>query len=302
MNPSVPCPECGAWLALPAMAAGQTAQCARCQHVFAPVKAPAPTPRPVERDYDDDRPPEREPLDMVFDPLRGEWRARAAVIMIALCLLSYASLLYVNFEHYQLLEAGPDPQLGGAVFLLGVGDGNAWGRRWQTWHEHARYAHNSHHLIFWPTMIVFLFWLHRAASNAWGLGATGMYFVPLTSVLSFFIPIVNLFWPCMTMLEIWRASHPRAVDPPDAWKQTSWSPLIVFWWVCFLSSTALAMFSYMLGPDDFGPVEDQHAAALLLCLSNLVTLFEGVLLILIIRGIMNRQRERHAFLSGDEEE
>ena len=90
--------------------AGQTVQCPRCQHVFEPAarRARAVAPAPIARRRSASDYPE-EPLDEASEPLRfrplgGEWKAIAAMIALAFCVLSYGFQLYTTYEKVNLVQ------------------------------------------------------------------------------------------------------------------------------------------------------------------------------------------------------
>ena len=56
------------------------------------------------------------------------------------------------------------------------------------------------------TGIIYLMWLHRAYQNLPALGVTKLDATPGWAVGYYFIPILNLFRPYQTMVEILRES------------------------------------------------------------------------------------------------
>ncbi|MGZ4676933.1 MAG: DUF4328 domain-containing protein [Acidimicrobiia bacterium] len=78
--------------------------------------------------------------------------------------------------------------------------------------------------------VLFLVWFHRAASTAWSSGLPARH-SPLVATLSFIIPILNLWWPYQSALDMVPASDPgRAV--------------IRWWWIAWLTATLCGLLVY----------------------------------------------------------
>jgi hypothetical protein len=287
MQQTLQCPECQAHLAWPYGAAEQVVQCIRCQHVFAPappkqVAKGMPMVAPsVDRSAWDDLPSLVRPI-----PPRGGTLAKVAMTLLAISMLAYGAQLYFHVEHLLLLEQ-PRP-----LVVLVHKRPDPLEARWDNWEQCSQIARLFHHVTFWPAMIVFLLWLNRAFQNLRNLAAQGMSFRPVAAMMSFFLPVFNLFGPCLAMQELWRASEPDLVRTPKAWENAPNSRLVLCWWSCLLFSTGLYFLANCISSGDWAPVEDQCLAEMLMCLSRMVVLVEGTLLILIIRAIVQRQGDR----------
>lgn len=69
-------------------------------------------------------------------------------------------------------------------------------------------------------VVLFLFWFYRAASNGWAAGLPARR-SPMLATVSFVIPILNLWWPLQSTLDMVPADAPNR-------------NLIRWWWVCWL--------------------------------------------------------------------
>ncbi len=69
-------------------------------------------------------------------------------------------------------------------------------------------------------VVLFLLWFHRAASNGWAAGLPARR-SPMLATVSFVIPILNLWWPLQSTLDMVPADAPNR-------------NLIRWWWVCWL--------------------------------------------------------------------
>ncbi|MCE0483619.1 MAG: DUF4328 domain-containing protein [Methylacidiphilales bacterium] len=87
--------------------------------------------------------------------------------------------------------------------------------------------------IYLPTLILFLIWIYRANVNCRGFGAQ-LKISPAMTVGSFFIPFINLVYPCVALQEIWKASR-----NPAQWQTERASILIGFWWGFWLLHAVL---------------------------------------------------------------
>src|SRR5580765_2028784 len=99
MHETIACPDCQSQLVLPSMPAGQTVQCPRCEHVFAPFPQRAPVAAPKRADLYDDEADIVEPSAGRLtrpEPLVGQWKATVAMIALAASVLSFVLQIYVS--------------------------------------------------------------------------------------------------------------------------------------------------------------------------------------------------------------
>jgi hypothetical protein len=317
MDETVRCPGCQAHLTLPSVPAGQTVQCPRCRQVFEPARqrarstaAPSPpsgTAREIIEDFDDDTPADARLFGRP-EPLRGERKATIAIVMLAACILSYGVQFYVNFERAQLIQLEqelrepPRFPLGFAPEFRQPVDPRIadLDRRWENLEQYGGLANLLHHAIYWPTMVVFLIWFHRAYRNLQNLQAKGLSDIPILATASFFVPILNLFRPYLVVQQIWRASDPRFISPPESWTGSPRALSARLWWFFFLAASMLSTLRLLTSAGDQGRIgDDELIASQIAWASNLCMIVAGLLLIFIIRGIAQRQRERYIRLYED---
>ena len=67
-------------------------------------------------------------------------------------------------------------------------------------------------LTFVASGVVLLFWLNDVSRNARALGATGMRFGPLATLVLFFVPGLHLWKPLEAIQELFRASDPQRIE------------------------------------------------------------------------------------------
>jgi len=79
--------------------------------------------------------------------------------------------------------------------------------------------------------VMFLVWVHRAASNLRALGRTGMTMTPGWCVASFFVPVASLFVPYKAVAEIATCSDPRESGVAPA--------SVLGWWLLFIGGNVL---------------------------------------------------------------
>ena len=140
------------------------------------------------------------------------------------------------------------------------------------------------------TAIIFLLWTHRANENLSALGAKDLRFTPGWAVGNFFIPILNFFRPAQVMAEIWKASDPRDESGVE-WKTATSLPIISWWWIAYIGSGIIASWA---GRIDFSTATLQQimTSSRLVALSDLASVVAGILAILIVRDINERQEEK----------
>jgi len=149
-------------------------------------------------------------------------------------------------------------------------------------------------LVFLPTGILFLMWIHRAHRNLPALGARGLRFSPGMAVGWFFVPIFNLFQPYRVIKEIWKASDLN-VDTSDAvaWQYAPVSPAIRWWWLLWLVSNAGKSAVFYLAPRATA-VDTRLATSGLLLASDLLNAMAALLAIIVVRTISARQERKNA--------
>ena len=85
-------------------------------------------------------------------------------------------------------------------------------------------------------VIIALFWYHGATKNIHSFGAKRTT-TPNMAVISWFIPLFNLWKPNRYTQQIWKASNPEIVITSGTeWKNSANSNLIKFWWLLVLVS------------------------------------------------------------------
>jgi hypothetical protein len=295
VNDTIACPNCAAQLQLPGLAAGQTVQCPRCQHVFEPAprdSAAMPTAPILRRRAPEDYP--EEPIDDStpprYQPLLGEWKSLAAVFVLAASVLSYGLQFYVNYEQHRFSRINAQHFL--ALQELRPMDAREIDRQHIFLRDLSAFAYVTHLLTYWPGVVIFLIWFHQAASSARILHASGLMFTPAKAVFAFFIPFANVIMPYQIMQEIWRASDPNLVKDPRSWQQSPNSWLVWAWWIALVAAALLRLMNGFASRDaDF---HGERESFWLSGGSNLCMIAAGMTLIAVIHQIRQRQRARHA--------
>jgi hypothetical protein len=121
-------------------------------------------------------------------------------------------------------------------------------------------------------LVTYLVWLYRVNENCRAL-ATGFNTNSIFLLASYFIPLLNLAYPCMNMQEIWRAS-----TNPAEWKQERSSTLVGLWWAFTLATGGMGWLLL-----HFPPVTDQPT---LWNISVAMIVFECMSLVLGVIGFI----------------
>jgi hypothetical protein len=299
MPQTTQCPECQVHLELPALAADQTVQCPRCRHLFAPVRPTVAVKRATLTPAYDDESMSEEPIFLARPkPLRGRWAAKLTIFLLFLSVISYGVQACLHYEAMRIEKK--ERELGGVQQRLirgfipeaGVQAELELDRRRFALEDWENLADPVHHAAFWLATIAFLVWLYCASSNAWNMHALGLYFVPETSPFAFLVAGANVYWSYLVLQEIWRASDPAFPRASHAWKAGPRSRVVIGWWLCFVAGMCLWFIRKPLGME-VQLVREPDLVAMFALVSHVIALVEGVLLILIIRSIMERQEERY---------
>ena len=136
-------------------------------------------------------------------------------------------------------------------------------------------------LVNIPTVVAFLMWMHRASRNLRALGAYGQRFSPGWAVGWWFIPIMFFFRPYQAMVEIWRGSASRVLGESDLdWKGRPVSLLLGWWWGLWIASNLLGLVWAFSAANEWGLI------------SATLTVADGILAILVVRRITDRQEAK----------
>ena len=198
---------------------------------------------------------------------------KLATWLVGACCLLYAVQLYLHFESALVIQELLDAR---GIFAQELVE------RQFTLEERARTVYTLTNLAHWPTLLIYLMWLYQASNNLRHLRAAGIMNTPAWAVGSYFIPIGNLFLPCMVLQEIWRASDPDHVEGPRSWEKAPASMMIRIWWLVLLVAAVSAGVSshWQTEMRHFGggfpaDLRDFRSIMLLSFLSNLATLIAG---------------------------
>ncbi|HMF15890.1 MAG TPA: DUF4328 domain-containing protein [Gemmataceae bacterium] len=292
------CPACNVKLMLPESAMGLEVKCPHCQHVFrgqtsaiqektdanpGSYRVPASASREEHfnrrlDEFEDDG----------YRPVRGQLaglgRAKAAVILLLITLFVQGigmliSLLFVG-ELNRLMQFGRNPA--GANL-----------RSAQTLDSLHSLCGIVEIAVGIAMAVVFLMWIYSAYANLQTLGTHRLQYSPGWAVGYFFIPILNLFRPIQVVQEIWRQSDPQNRDSNSA--------MAGFWWACWLINGILGQISFRLALKTDATLDEIRAALNIGIASGFFYIIAGILLILLIRGIMQRQVEKFERLASGSE-
>jgi Domain of unknown function (DUF4328) len=90
-------------------------------------------------------------------------------------------------------------------------------------------------------VVSFLIWEYQAYRNLPALGASELEESPGSAVGWWFVPILNLWKPLRTMVEIWKASDPDTLaTTPEGRKRMPFPVLPALWWTFLLLSLLIA--------------------------------------------------------------
>ena len=151
-------------------------------------------------------------------------------------------------------------------------------------------------VLFAATVVLFLIWFRRSYRNLGSLGADWLRFKPGWAVGAWFVPLLNAVRPKEIANDIWRVSDPqlpRTLNGPALGHPVS--PLVNSWWGVFLISGALGRASFT--GVDAETLDELATAARYFVAADIAALVAGVLAIMVVREVTERQDHRHHILA-----
>jgi hypothetical protein len=155
-------------------------------------------------------------------------------------------------------------------------------------------------VLFIVVWALLLFWFYRAHRNLPALGVLrGRYSSPW-NILLFFVPIVNLYFGYDLVKELWKQSNPDVgfsdeflTQHSDPSKQySSKTPLIAFWWGLTIASVVVARAAVRASLGSTSS-SDYISQAVLFMISDALGMVAGIVLIVIVKKIDERQEEKY---------
>ena len=149
-------------------------------------------------------------------------------------------------------------------------------------------------LLLIVTAVFFILWFHRAYTNLGALDADGLRRATGWAVGSWFVPILNLWWPKQIANDIWRASDPsRERDQGTAWRGAPVPALYALWWGLWIVGGILANVAFVLsiGAEE---IPELKASTIAYILSDSVDVLAAIAAILVVRRTTDRQEARAA--------
>ena len=133
------------------------------------------------------------------------------------------------------------------------------------------------------TGVLWLVWQHRSQANLHAVRLRELRFSPGWAVGWWLIPFANLVMPFQTTRELWKAS-----TGDERWSQLPTSPTIGWWWAAWLGANvidrvAAAMF------DGAATIATLISSSRLFLLGEGVTVVAGILAIVVVRSVLERQ-------------
>lgn len=151
------------------------------------------------------------------------------------------------------------------------------------------------------TAVAFLLWLYQARVNIRALGVRRPKYGRQWTVLSFLIPIANLFQPYQVVREIWQASDPANLDPIH-WKNVRPSRLLILWWAFFVGYIGLETLSWLSGFGAGMSLAKLQLSTALVALSDLCAALAAGAAYFVVASLGEMQDEKYALLLELEEE
>jgi Domain of unknown function (DUF4328)/Septum formation len=149
---------------------------------------------------------------------------------------------------------------------------------------------------FLVSTVLWLTWFHRAYRNLPSLAPIGLRYGTGWAVGAWFVPILNLFRPKQIANDIWRGADP---EPPESggWTDRPVAPVVHWWWVSWLVAGVLGNVSArLLG--DARTLGEERAAVLVDIAAGISFVVAGVLAMVVVRAVTEREAGRAAAVLG----
>ena len=138
---------------------------------------------------------------------------------------------------------------------------------------------------------LFIIWFIRVYHNLQALGVKGLKYSTKRMIISFFIPVLNLFEPAKGMKELWKASEPSAdVSNDYSWKELTVPAGLGIWWFLAVATRFHEVQFFGTGTEYLQLVWEIVVVPISVLIVNIVT-------IIIIRQIDSRQEKKKISLS-----
>jgi len=146
-------------------------------------------------------------------------------------------------------------------------------------------------LLRLSVIVFFLIWEYRSFNNLSALKARNLEFSPGWAVGWWFIPFANLVKPFQAIRELWNESDPEFDEETGFLHVSPGTPEIIgFWWATFLLSGIAARISNAMVDSRSGAPSEYFPVALIV--ASILQLAAAILIILIVKGVTNRQEQR----------
>jgi len=152
---------------------------------------------------------------------------------------------------------------------------------------------------FIPAVVFFCMWVHRVVRNMPALGSPDPRWTPGGAVGRSFIPVMNLWHPLYSVLDVWRGSWAgrRWVDV-SARKAIAAPFLIVAWWSSWLGARLVSWIGSILGRANPNDVPIQVTSIGIDAIGNVVLVAAAVLAILVVRDVTARQERKNELIAS----
>jgi hypothetical protein len=144
-------------------------------------------------------------------------------------------------------------------------------------------------------VVVTIVWMFRVARNNQVLQRTGATWSPGWAIAGWFCPPCVFVIPWLHLGELWRGTDPGSPPGDPNWKGNHITPLIAWWWVCFGLGSILLAFTRLrvqrAGSEVRADLARNYRDSIPSTAASLViTIVAGVLWVLIVRRMSERQR------------
>jgi hypothetical protein len=177
-------------------------------------------------------------------------------------------------------------------------DGNVVPAQAQMYVHASRLLHVLAAPVFVASIVVYCVWTYRAYNNLHFLGARGLDHTPGWAVGYLLIPVVNLYKPYFVFREMWKASERNGLlEDPYAWKTRRGGVWVGLWWTASIISRLAAIGNLVNIGSRAQTLEELQRRIVGASLGSVLSMMSGMLAILVIYGIRQRQTRTYELLA-----
>jgi hypothetical protein len=213
-------------------------------------------------------------------------RANAARIIFYLLLTISIISLYSHYLQYELLLGGKNG--------TGISQEAAAANDYRQ-----QFISSLNVFLLLASTVIFLMWVYRAYDNLYKLKPDNLSSTPGWAVGYWFVPIISLYKPYVTMKEIWDETQ-AYVLPEEKKQDIKKGYLIGIWWILYLFSIVSSyVVLFAFGGDN--SIDGLMNMTIALMCSNVFIIIVKIITLIMINRIVLYEKALYEFVKSKED-